>query len=114
MVKQSIGLRKLKFQEPTTIKRTKAYTSQKVLGLAITSYEVNTVRETQLFMNKDNSYNSTPYQRRYSKGVYFTHPTYLERVGKVGIRLVLADLRAIIKPKKQIKYVYCNYKSSCS
>jgi hypothetical protein len=114
VIKQSIGLRKLKFQDPTKVKKTKSSTCQKLQELAITSYEVNTVRENQLFMNEDNSYNSTQYQHGSGENVYFTHQTYIERVDKVGIQLVLADYRTINKLKKQPKYVYCNHKSSCS
>lgn len=48
-------------------------------------YEVGTVRENQLFLGKDNSYNLTSYGSRFGASVSMIVDCHLTRADKVGI-----------------------------
>ena len=48
-------------------------------------YEVGTVRENQLFLGKDNSYNLTDYGSRFGASVSIIVDCHLTRADKVGI-----------------------------
>ena len=48
-------------------------------------YEVGTVRENQLFLGKDNSYNLTSYGSRFGASVSIIVDCHLTRADKVGI-----------------------------
>ena len=49
-------------------------------------YEVDTVRENQLFLGRDNSYNLTPYGQLFGSSVSIIVDTHLTRGDKVGIK----------------------------
>lgn len=48
-------------------------------------YEVDLVKENQLFMGRDNSYNLTEYGERFGKSISIICDTHLTRAEKVGI-----------------------------
>ena len=48
-------------------------------------YEVDTVRENQLFLGKDNSYNLTDYGDRFGSSVSIIVDCHLTRADKVGV-----------------------------
>lgn len=48
-------------------------------------YEVDTVRENQLFVGRDNSYNLTEYGDRFGKSISIICDTHLTRADRVGI-----------------------------
>lgn len=50
-------------------------------------YEVDTVKENQLFLGKDNSYNLTDYGRDFGKSVSIICDSHLTRADKVGIQI---------------------------
>lgn len=49
-------------------------------------YEVDTVRENQLFVGRDNSYNLTEYGERFGKSISITCDTHLTRLERTGIQ----------------------------
>jgi hypothetical protein len=51
-------------------------------------YEVDTVRENQLFLGKDNSYNLTPYGDQFGSSVSIIVDCHLTRAVRVGIAQV--------------------------
>jgi hypothetical protein len=48
-------------------------------------YEVDTVRENQLFLGKDNAYNLTPYGQKFGASVSIIVDCHLTRADKLGI-----------------------------
>ena len=48
-------------------------------------YEVDTVRENQLFVGRDNSYNLTDYGNKFGKSVSIIVDCHLTRADRVGI-----------------------------
>lgn len=48
-------------------------------------YEVDTVRENQLFVGRDNSYNLTDYGAQFGESISIICDTHLTRTDKVGI-----------------------------
>lgn len=48
-------------------------------------YEVDTVRENQLFVGRDNSYNLTDYGSQFGESISIICDTHLTRTDKVGI-----------------------------
>lgn len=48
-------------------------------------YEVDTVRENQLFVGRDNSYNLTDYGSRFGESISIICDTHLTRADRVGI-----------------------------
>ena len=48
-------------------------------------YEVDTVRENQLFVGRDNSYNLTDYGARFGKSVSIIVDCHLTRADRVGL-----------------------------
>jgi hypothetical protein len=48
-------------------------------------YEVDTVRENQLFVGRDNSYNLTDYSNQFGKSISILVDCHLTRSDKVGI-----------------------------
>ena len=51
-------------------------------------YEVDTVRENQLFLGRDSSYNFTPYGSRFGSSVSIIVDCHLTRAEKVGLTRV--------------------------
>lgn len=51
-------------------------------------YEVDTVRENQLFLGKDNSYNFTNYASKFGESISIVCDTHLTRADKLGIKEV--------------------------
>lgn len=49
-------------------------------------YEVDTVRENQLFVGRDDSYNLTEYGERFGKSISIICDTHLTRLEKTGIQ----------------------------
>lgn len=49
-------------------------------------YEVDTIRENQLFMGRDDSYNLTEYGNRFGKSISIICDTHLTRADRVGIQ----------------------------
>lgn len=49
-------------------------------------YEVDTVRENELFLGRDNSYNLTEYGKEFGKSISIICDTHLTRMEKTGIR----------------------------
>lgn len=49
-------------------------------------YEVDTVRENQLFVGRDNSYNLTEYGERFGKSISIICDTHLTRLERTGIQ----------------------------
>ena len=52
-------------------------------------YEVDTVRENQLFYGRDNNYNLTSYGSRYGESISLIVDCHLTRADRVGIREVV-------------------------
>jgi len=52
-------------------------------------YEVDTVRENELFLGKDNSYNLTPYGSKFGTSISIILDTHLTRGDKLGISEVV-------------------------
>jgi hypothetical protein len=48
-------------------------------------YEVDTIKENQLFLGKDNSYNFTPYGEKFGSSISIIAECHLTRADRVGI-----------------------------